>query len=298
MHPVTPTPTSTRRSLLPLVLISLFAVLPGAADTEPSRQRQAPPPPSDSLAAKVVGFAPIGDVQMYYEVQGSGDPILFIHGGGGSVQASWPREYATELSRHFMVIMADSRGHGHSTEGAGPITFNRLAADTVRLLDHLGLARAHVVGHSAGAVAALHLLVDFPDRVKTATLLAGLYHVDNYRPEAYKEMTSDLERLIGGERFEHRLSSRPMSVLRKLHTAWGTGPYFTLRVLDTITRPTLIVTAGKDHFFAPTVGEAMHAHIKGSELITYPEATHRVQVTNGEALIPAIRDFIGRRGAE
>jgi pimeloyl-ACP methyl ester carboxylesterase len=136
---------------------------------------------------------------MYYEVQGTGDPILFIHGGGGSAQGSWPKDYANDLSRNFMVIIADSRGHGYSTDGAGPITFGRLAFDAVRLLDHLGIARAHVVGHSAGAVAGLHLLVDFPDRVKTVTLLAGLYHVDNYRREAYADLKRELETLIRGD---------------------------------------------------------------------------------------------------
>jgi pimeloyl-ACP methyl ester carboxylesterase len=69
-------------------------------------------------------------------------------------------------------------------------------------------------------------------------------------------------------------------------------------LLETISRPALIVTAGQDHFFAPAVGEEMHAHIKGSELINFPEATHRVQVTNSKELIPAIRDFIARRGNE
>ena len=75
--------------------------------------------------------------------------------------------------------MADSRGQGNSTEGAGPITYGRLAFDAVRLLDHLGITRAHVVGHSSGGIAALYLLVHFPDRVKTATLMGTLYHVDN-----------------------------------------------------------------------------------------------------------------------
>lgn len=245
-----------------------------------------------------VGFAPIGDMKMYYEVHGTGEPILFIHGGGGSVQRSWPKAYVSELSRRFMVIMADSRGHGNSTEGTGPATFGRAASDAVRLLDHLGIARAHIVGHSAGAIVGLHLLIDYPDRVRTATLLAGAYHVDNYRPEAFADLRRELETLIRGEKIESRLSSRPVSTLKKLQSAWLTGPMFTLRGLETISRPTLIVSAGQDVFFAPAVAEDMHAHIKGSELIAFPEATHRVQVTNSQELIPAIRDFITRRGGE
>jgi pimeloyl-ACP methyl ester carboxylesterase len=286
----------SRKRLL-LTVCSLLA-LRGASGTQAGTEGQSLTTAPEAAVPKVVGFAPIGDVQMYYEIQGTGDPILFIHGGGGSTQRSWPKEYAADLSRNFMVIMADSRGHGHSTDGAGPITFGRLALDAVRLLDHLGIPRAHVVGHSAGAIAGLHLLVDSPDRVKTATLLAGAYHVDNYRPQALADLKRELDALIRGEKIESRLASKPRSVLEKLHSAWLSGPSFSLRVLETIRRPTLIVAAGQDTFFAPAVAEQMHAHIKGSELIHFPDATHRVQVTNGKELVPAIRDFIARRGSE
>ena len=288
----------TRRILLLLTIVGWAAGLRATSGVELVLQDPPAATSPEAPVPRVVGFAPIGDVQMYYEIQGAGDPILFIHGGGGSTQSSWPKEYASDLSRHFMVIIADSRGQGHSSDGAGPITFGRLAFDAVRLLDHLGLARAHLVGHSSGAIAGLHLLVDFPDRVKTATLLAGAYHVDNYHPEAYAGMKHELETLIRGGKVESRLASRPISVLKKFQSAWLAGPAFTLRVLETISRPTLIVAAGRDIFFAPAVAENMHAHIKGSELINFPAASHRVQVTNSKELIPAIRDFIARRGHE
>jgi pimeloyl-ACP methyl ester carboxylesterase len=268
------------------------------SDSQDSLQHAPTPTPAETQIPRVVGFAPIGDVQMYYEVQGTGDPILFIHGGGGSTHSSWPKEYASDLSRNFMVIMADSRGQGNSTDGAGPITYGRIAFDAVRLLDHLGIARAHIVGHSSGGIAGLHLLVDFPDRVKTATLLGAAYHVDNYRPEAYANMKRDLEAQLRGEARESRLASTPMSVMEKFYSAWLTGPTFTLQVLETISRPTLIVKAGRDTSVAPDIADAMHAHIRGSELISFPDAPHRVQVTSSKELIPAIRDFIARRGKE
>jgi pimeloyl-ACP methyl ester carboxylesterase len=247
-----------------------------------------------SVQAPLTGFAPVGDTRLYYEVRGAGDPILLLHGGGGSSERSWSNEYDA-LARDFMVIKMDSRGHGRSADGAGPLTYGRLAADVVRLLDHLNLARAHVVGHSMGAITALHLLVDYPDRVRTATLLAGTYHVDTYNPQAYTAMKRDLERLLGGEKLDSRWATTPLPVLRKLHDGLLTGPTLTLPVLQTIRRPALIVTAGKDDFFAPVIGDQMHANIKDSELILYPTATHRVQVTNSAELVPAIRDFITRR---
>jgi pimeloyl-ACP methyl ester carboxylesterase len=267
-----------------------------AAPTAPQEPR--PPSTAQAVIPKVVGFAPVADVRLYYEIYGSGEAILFMHGGGGSVRGSWPPEYASDLSRQFMVILADSRGHGNSTDGDGPITFGRLADDAVGLLDHLGVARARIVGHSAGAIAGLHLLIDFPDRVKTATLLAGAYHVDNYQPQAYADLKRELERLLRGDKFESRLASRPIPVLRKLASAWLAGPSFSLRVLETIRRPTLIVTAGQDIFFTRAIGEQMQAHIRGSELIHFPHATHRVQVNNSKEIIAAVRDLIGRRGNE
>lgn len=249
---------------------------------------------ADTQRNALSGFAPLGDTRMYYEVHGSGDPIVFIHGGGGST-ASWPADYVTDLSRNFRVVLTEIRGHGRTPDGRGPITYGRLTNDVVRLLDHLGLDRAHVVGHSLGAIIGLHLLVDFPDRVRTAMLLAGAYHIDNYRPEASAAMTQELDALIRGETIESRLSTRPRPVLTKLRQAWLNQPTFSTTELELIDRPTLIVAAGQDTFFAPAVAETMHAHIRGSELIAYPTATHRVQVTNAKELIPAIRDFIKRQ---
>ena len=280
-----------KRSLLALVgCLASLGVARGPADGD-ARAQTAP-----ATRAFVSGFAPVGDVQLYYEVHGSGEPILFVHGGGGSIAGSWPSDYVTDLSRDFRVILADSRGHGRTADGSGPLTYGRLTFDLVRLLDHLGIDRAHVVGHSMGAITGLHLLVDFPDRVRTVTLLAGAYHVANYRPDAYEDMKRELDAVIRGEKVTSRWASKPVTVLKKLRDSLLEGPTFRLQTLETIDRPTLIVAAGQDTFFAPSVAREMHAHIKGSELIIFPAATHRVQVTNVNDLVPAIRDFVRRRG--
>ncbi len=285
--------TPMLRRLL-IALTGCLVILRVASGAESGQQNPPAPITPGTRANTVSGFAPVGDVQLYYEIQGGGEPILFVHGGGGSVAGSWPSDYVTGLSRDFRVILADSRGHGRSADGAGPITYGRLAFDTVRLLDHLGIDRAHIVGHSMGAITGLHLLVDFPDRIRTVTMLAGAYHVDNYRPEAYADMKRELDEVIGGENLKSRWASRPVSVLKKLRDSLLNGPTFSLQVLDTIDRPTLIVAAGRDTFFAPSVAREMHRHIRGSELIVFPDATHRVQVTNVKELVPAIRDFITR----
>jgi len=287
--------TTMPRRLL-IAFTGCLVILRVASGAESGQQNLPAPVTPETRATTVSGFAPVGDVQLYYEIQGAGEPILFIHGGGGSIAGSWPSDYVTQLSRDFRVILADSRGHGRTADGTGPITYGRLAFDTVRLLDHLGIDRVHVVGHSMGAITGLHLLVDFPDRVRTVTMLAGAYHVDNYRPEAYADMKRELDAVIRGETLKSRWASSPVSVLQKLRDSLLNGPTFRLEILETIDRPTLIVAAGQDTFFAPSVAREMHGRIRGSELIVFPDATHRVQVTNVKDLVPAIRDFITRRG--
>jgi pimeloyl-ACP methyl ester carboxylesterase len=286
---------STPRRLLLLLAWCLVTVRVGSGMGTGQQNLPASATPGTGPTA-VSGFAPVGDAQLYYEIHGAGEPILFVHGGGGSIAGSWPSDYVTELSHDFRVILADSRGHGRTADGTGPITYGRLTFDAVRLLDHLGIDRAHVVGHSMGAITGLHLLVDFPDRVRTVTLLAGAYHVDNYRSEAYADMKRELDAAIRGETLKSRWASRPVSVLKKLRDSLLNGPTFTLSQLATIDRPTLIVAAGQDTFFAPSIAREMHGQIQGSELIIFPDATHRVQMTNVKELVPAIRDFITRRG--
>ena len=69
-----------------------------------------------SAAATVSGFAPVGDVQLYHEVQGAGEPILFLHGGGGSIAGSWPSDYVTAALPRFS---GHSRGQPRSRQDGG-----------------------------------------------------------------------------------------------------------------------------------------------------------------------------------
>lgn len=179
--------------------------IPSLLASQSAVGQPAPQPPA--AVPHITGYAPVGGAMMYYEVHGTGEPILFIHGGGGSLELWRNGGYIEELSKDHMVIVADSRGQGRSSEGPGPITYGRVGYDAIRLLDHLGIQRAHFVGHSSGGVAILHLLIDYSERIITATVSGVIYHVDNYRPEAYQAMKRQLEeRLRAAERATQALT--------------------------------------------------------------------------------------------
>jgi len=113
-------------------------------------------------------------VTIHYIEQGRGEPIVLLHGVGGSLQNFVTRGVLPNLARDYRVIALDLRGHGQSGKPHDPKQYGReMSLDVVRLLDHLGIRRAHVVGYSLGAFLTAQLLTLHPDRFLTATLVAG-----------------------------------------------------------------------------------------------------------------------------
>lgn len=113
-------------------------------------------------------------VRIHYVEQGSGDPVVLIHGIEGSL-ADWRRvPIFADLARDHRVIAIDQRGHGRSGKPHEVAAYGReMALDVVRLLDHLGIAKAHVVGYSLGAMVTSQLLTLHPGRFRAAVLVAG-----------------------------------------------------------------------------------------------------------------------------
>lgn len=128
-------------------------------------------------------------VRIRYTDRGSGDVIVLIHGNGGSLQAWIDAGVLPNLVRDHRVVALDARGHGMSGKPHDAKAYGReMGLDVVRLLDHLGIRQAHIVGYSMGASITSQLLTSHPDRFITATLggATGRFHwtaVDTARVE-------------------------------------------------------------------------------------------------------------------
>lgn len=109
-------------------------------------------------------YAPVNDINLYYEVHGEGEPFVFISGTGSSCDYM---KIATVpwLSREFQLIIYDARGTGRSDKPDHPYSTRMFARDTVGLLEHLGISRAHVGGRSMGGRVAQWVALDAPYRV-------------------------------------------------------------------------------------------------------------------------------------
>jgi pimeloyl-ACP methyl ester carboxylesterase len=89
------------------------------------------------------------DIEMYYETEGTGEPLLLLHGGGGC-QEHWIHAGRDQFVREYALIKPDSRGHGRSTNPGKTITHRQCALDTLALLDHLGIRKCRAIGLSMG----------------------------------------------------------------------------------------------------------------------------------------------------
>ncbi|MEY4687857.1 MAG: hypothetical protein RIR76_1880 [Verrucomicrobiota bacterium] len=111
-------------------------------------------------------------VSIRFIEQGTGDPVVLIHGFGGSADDPWVKAGILQaLAVNHRVIAIDCRGFGRSGKPAGVGRYGvEMALDVVRLLDHLGIPRAHVVGYSMGAAVAAKLVTLRPERFATVVL--------------------------------------------------------------------------------------------------------------------------------
>lgn len=111
-----------------------------------------------------------GGLTLAYQQHGSGPDLVFVHGLAAN-RAFWFLKYAMPLSKHFRVTLYDLRGHGYSGMPAAGYDATTAAGDLLALLDHLGIARCHLVGHSYGGGIALEFAGLHPARVERLAVL-------------------------------------------------------------------------------------------------------------------------------
>lgn len=249
-------------------------------------------------------------INLYYEIHGEGQPLLFIHGLGSSAR-DWEYQVA-EFSESYKVITLDLRGHGQSDKPAGPYSMSMFAADTVGLLRGLGIDRAHVVGLSLGGGVAFQLAVDSPSMLKSLTIV-------NSTPElivrTFKERMTVWQRLVivkllgmrkMGEVLSKRLFIKPeQEDIRQIFvTRWAENDqraylnamraligWSVAARIGSIRCPTLVIAADQD--YSPvSVKEEYTAKIPGARLVIIPDSRHATPVEQPEQFNLVLKKFL------
>lgn len=138
-------------------------------------------PSSSKTAAARSGHVAVNGLRYYYEIHGTGEPLLLLHGGLGSIDMFRPLLPAFADGRQ--VIAVDLHGHGRTALGERAIDVVAQGDDMAALLGELGHAQVDVLGYSFGGLVAFRLAVQHPSRVRRLVLASALFARDGFYPE-------------------------------------------------------------------------------------------------------------------
>jgi pimeloyl-ACP methyl ester carboxylesterase len=151
------------------------------------------------------GYAPVGELSMYYEIHGEGAPLILLHGAYMTIDMMGP--LLSGLARGRRVIAVEQQGHGRTADVDRPLSYEQMADDTAALADHLGIENADVVGYSMGGGIALQLATRHPSLVRRLVVASAGFTSDSMHPEAL-EMFPSITR-------PRRLRRRPARACRR-----------------------------------------------------------------------------------
>jgi pimeloyl-ACP methyl ester carboxylesterase len=134
-----------------------------------------------SMSTNQTGYAPIHGLQLYYEIHGSGDPLIVLHGGLGSTQLHVPDLAA--LARTRQVIAVDLQAHGRTADIDRPLSYEALADDIGALIAYLELPKVDVMGYSLGGGVAIQTALRHPDRVRKLVVISTAFARSASYPE-------------------------------------------------------------------------------------------------------------------
>jgi pimeloyl-ACP methyl ester carboxylesterase len=140
------------------------------------------------------GYAPVNGLQMYYEIHGTGRPLVLLHGAFSGIGTSFGA-LLPGLARSRQVIAFELQAHGRTADIDRPLSLEQMADDTAAALRHLGIEQADIFGYSMGAAVALHLVLRHPDVVRKLVLASATYNLSGVHPglmEGLGEMTPEM----------------------------------------------------------------------------------------------------------
>jgi 3-oxoadipate enol-lactonase len=258
-----------------------------------------------------------GNPRLAFDGVGAGPLVVFLHGIGGN-RTNWHDQLPAFATAGYRAISWDARGYGLSDDYDGPLSFEDFSHDLARVLDHLSVAEAHLVGLSMGGRILQDFYQRYPERVSTLVLCATVPGFDNaLTPErraefvrlrkepllagkSPREMAPAVADSLIGSKAAHAAYDRLVESMAALHvesyikTIEATIMFDQTVDLPSIAVPTCLVFGLADRLTTPEVGERMHAEIPNSEYHVLPDAGHLVNIEQPDAFNRIVLDFLRR----
>ncbi len=252
------------------------------------------------------GYAPVNGLKMYYEVHGSGDPVVLLHGAFMTITNNWT-QWIGELSKTRKVIAIEMQGHGRTADIDREFSSEHLADDVAALLDYLKIPRADLIGYSMGGGVAMQCAIRHPDKVRKVVVISSTFRRDGMVKEArdaIPKLTADAFKGSPIETEYKKLSPTPDEfpkfVKRVLATA-SKGQDFGADKLKATTAPMFFIHGDADGVRLEHIAEMfrlkggeIHGDMRprsASRLAILPDTTHVTLMARMAVIVPMVNDF-------
>jgi pimeloyl-ACP methyl ester carboxylesterase len=259
------------------------------------------------------GYAPVNGLKMYYEVHGSGEPVVLLHGAFMTITNNWT-EWIGELSKTRKVIAVEMQGHGRTADVERDFTSENLADDVAGLLDHLKIPRADLIGYSLGGAVAMQCAIRHPDKVRKVVVISGRFRHDGAVKEAVDAIPKLTPEMFKGSPIEteyKKLSPTPDDfpnfVKHVLATA-SKGQDLGADRLKATTAPMFFIHGDADGVRLDHIAEMfrlkggeIHGDMRprsASRLAILPDTTHVTLMQRSAVIIPMVNDFLDAKPQE
>jgi pimeloyl-ACP methyl ester carboxylesterase len=240
-------------------------------------------------------YAPVNGLRLYYEVHGSGRPLVLLHGGLLTIDLNFGAMLAP-LAANRQVIAVELQGHGHTADSSRPMTIDALASDVIGLLDRLGIAEADFFGFSLGGLVSYAVAFRAPARVGKMIVASA----DAHRPPGRESAPLGPDRLPTAADFQAMRDAYEAVAPDPAHFAdfaagnsamVHTFPGWTDAELRSLRTPTLLVFGDRDFSPLPDVLE-LFGLLPNAQLAVLPGATHMEMTRRPALLLTLITQFL------
>jgi pimeloyl-ACP methyl ester carboxylesterase len=260
-----------------------------------------------------MGYAPVNGLKMYYEVHGSGDPVVLLHGSFMTISNNWTGGIG-ELSRTRKVIAIEMQGHGRTADIKRDFTYENLADDVAALLEFLKIPRADLMGYSLGGGVAMQCAIRHPDKVRKVVSISAVFRLDGLVKEAldaFPKLTSEAFKGSPIETEYKRLSPTPDEFPKfvKRVIAIDLKPYdFGADKLKATKAPMFFIHGDADGVRLEHIAEMfrlkggeIHGDLRprsASRLAILPDTTHVTLMERMPLIVPMVNDFLDAKPQE
>jgi pimeloyl-ACP methyl ester carboxylesterase len=233
-------------------------------------------------------YVVLNNVRLYYEVYGTGEPLVLLHGNGGDVAYMAPQiEY---FRTHYKVITMDCRGRGKSELGNDSLTFMQMTRDVASLLDYLHVDSACFIGRSDGGIIGLMMGIYFPEKVKKIAAFGANLWPDTTAlyPNIFEELHTT--RMKAEEMIERGDTTQNWFLMKELNRLDEFQPHISADDLRTIPSPVLVMSCDRD-----VIREEhtlfIYRTIPKSNLCIFPGETHWITKDNPNLFNSTVAKF-------